>query len=761
MIAVTIAFVAGVLVFHQSSHLPGFIWLPCLWTLSGVLLYYRKWVSAGFVLGWSWAFLVATLALNDNLRSEWEGKDLMIEGVVAGLPANFDRGVRFGFLIESIRDVPDGKVPAKLRLSWYSPPEQVRAGDRWRIKVRLKRPHGSFNAAGFDYEKWLFVQGYRATGYVRNSASSQLLERGGHGYRWHIWRQQIDDLLSENLYHRPMGGIVKALVIGSRNEISPGQWEVLRRTGTAHLVAISGLHIGLVAGLCFFLMHRAWARYGNLRVSPQQVAALSAIILATVYAAMAGFSLPTRRALIMIAVVMGSIFFQRQLRPGRIMMIALLIIVVMDPFCVLSPGFWLSFGAVFLIAYILAGRIKAVNRWQGMLRVHAITAVGLTPLLLLYFQQVSVIAPLANLIAVPLVSLVIVPVCLVGTFFLTLVPVVGNALVAVGDYALNLMWVVLVWLSELPYAQVNLAGPPWWAIALSSAGIVLLFSPRGIPGRWLGLLIMLPLFFTVHPSLRPGTVLFTLMDVGQGLAAVVQTTQHTLVFDTGARFSRKFDMGKAVLTPFLRSRGIKSIDALIVSHGDNDHIGGAESLSQAFNIARTYASTPQQIGWIKALPCQAGQTWRWDRVEFNMLSPLVEFDNQDNENSCVLQVVSEAGSILLTGDIESKAEYRLVKEYGVRLASNYLVVPHHGSNTSSTMPFLRAVRPDYALIPVGYRNRYGFPRQEVLDRLTQLHIGIFKSATAGAIQIRLDNEIEGSHPESYRLSHSRYYHFQP
>ncbi len=556
----------------------------------------------------------------------------------------------------------------------------------------------------------------------------------------------------------PTRGIIKALTIGSRDEISAEQWRILRVTGTAHLIAISGLHIGLIAGFGYFAGRWIGCRLGSQRIAPQIVAALASISVSIIYASLAGFSLPTQRALIMVMVVMGGILSRRHVLPTRSIAVAALLIVVLDPLAVLSVGFWLSFAAVSAITYVTVGRLGFSAGWIRANRIAVVTAVGLAPLLLLFFQQVSLIAPFANIIAVPWVSLVAVPLCLLGAGLLSWFPVLGTALLDLADFSLWLIWIFLEWLSAVPYAAWSLPEPPVWAVLMAILGVGILFLPKGLPGRWLGVIAFLPLCF---PNLRDpnsGTAVVTLLDVGQGLASVVQTQNHTLVFDTGARFSADFDMGSAVVTPFLRKQGINRIDRLIISHGDNDHIGGADALVREFKISSIYSSVPRQIPWDSARLCEAGQSWNWDGVTFRILSPQEILVDNDNENSCVLQVVSARGdSVLLTGDIEKKAESMLVDTYGERLHSTYLVVPHHGSNTSSTEPFLDAVEPIFGLVSAGYRNRYGFPRQAVSNRLERAGIKVMNTAEAGAIQVHLGTG--SSSPLSYRKSNGRYYNF--
>jgi len=759
MTQIAFAFVAGVSLLQQSNALPSTLWLLPLVISGGIALHNKKWRLLGwFILGCAWALVFSYSVLSDRLDRSVEGKNLVIEGSVIGLPQHFDRGVRFGFDIDFVEGVAKSKVVKKVRLSWYSAQAKVHVGDRWRFVVRLKRPHGNFNSANFDYEKWLFVNRYRATGYVKESDKTRLLSRKARWYWPNAWREAIDERISAALGKTPARGIIKALTIGSRDEISADQWRILRITGTAHLIAISGLHIGLIAGFGYFACKWIWCSFGSLRIAPRIVAELASIIVSIIYASLAGFSLPTQRALIMVMIVMGGILCQRHVMPVRSIAVAVFLIVVLDPLAVLSAGFWLSFAAVSAIAYVTVGRMGHNTGWIGANRIAVVTAVGLAPLLMLFFQQVSLIAPIANIIAVPWVSLLVVPLCLVAAGLLSWFPALGNALLGVAEFSLQLIWTFLEWLSVIPYASWSLPEPPMWVVLLAIMGVAILFLPKGLPGRWLGVIVFLPLCF---PSLREpnsGTAVVTLLDVGQGLASVVQTQNHTLVFDTGARFSADFDMGSAVVTPFLRSQGINRIDRLIISHGDNDHSGGAHALAREFEISSVYSSVPTQIPWVSARLCEAGQSWTWDGVAFQILSPLEILLDNDNENSCVLQIVSMRGdSVLMTGDIEKKAESMLVGTYGEKMHSTYLIIPHHGSNTSSTKAFLDAVDPVFGLVSAGYRNRYGFPRPAVLKRLERAGIKVMNTAESGAIQVGIGTG--PSIPLSYRESNGKFYNF--
>lgn len=736
----TLAFLLGVWLLQQQAELPGsgWAWLLVMVVPAGLLLkpywHLPAWLAAGYL----WSLLVASQLLGQALLPELEGQDLLIEGRIAGLPVAGERRMRFEFHIESARHqgqpVP---VPQRVRLNWYGQPPKLVPGEPWRLKVRLRRPHGFLNPGGFDYEAWLFQHRIRATGYVRRDAANRSLGPP-QGYGLQRARQRIRDRLQAAM-PAPAGGMVQALVTGDRSAITPAQWDVMRRTGTTHLMAISGLHIGLVAGLAFFLGQRLWrfSGPGLLRLPAPKAGAVLALLAAVGYAGLAGFSIPTLRALIMVAVVMLALLSGRPVNPSRTLALALLLVLILDPLAVLAAGFWLSFGAVAIIFCGLAGRMGRIPRWRQAVRVQWWISLGLFPLLVLFFQQASLVAPPANLVAVPLVGLLVVPLALTGTLLLGLVPPLGTALLALASGILEAVYRGLSWVGEAPLGQLHLAATSPGVVVLAGLGVVLLMLPRGLPGRWPGAILLLPLLLAEPPRPAAGQAWFTLLDVGQGLAAVVQTRHHSLVFDTGPRFGPNFDTGRAVVVPFLRQAGVGQVDILIVSHGDSDHIGGVDSLLAAMPVRRILSSVPEKLSHHDVAPCREGQRWDWDGVRFRILHPAGKGERRRNDASCVLQVTAGRDVLLLTGDIEKPAERDLLRRMPAALRATVLVAPHHGSNTSSTAPFIRAVAPRQVLFPVGYRNRYRFPAAKVLARYDAAGVQRLDTASGGAIALQL------------------------
>ncbi len=732
MLQLIFAFMTGVLWVQQLRSLPVMQDILLLFALTVVLALFNCWRLMFAVTGLLWASVYALYVMEQSLPTQLDGRELVVEGYIAGLPTLDERKLRFDFVVTSGHD----RLPGKIRLNWYYPDQIVKAGQYWRFKVKLKRPHGLFNAHGFDYERWLLTEKIGATGYIRSSTKPVLLADSSlPSLDINSWRQAIADKLSGYFNDKKNLALVKALVIGERSALSFHQWQIFRNTGTVHLMAISGLHIGLIAGLVYFIVLKLWALTGFLRYSPPTIAAGCSVIVAIFYAALAGFSIPTQRALIMLIVAMLGILLQRHIRPLHTLGLALFAAMLFDPFAVLSAGFWLSFMAVILIIYALSGRLSQSGYWQTAVKINTLTAVGLAPLLLFFFQQISVISPLANFIAVPIISLLVVPLLLLAAPLMWSIPWLAGCIFKLIDWILQGLWWFLSTLSWLPLSVFSNSQCSLLALLISIAAVLVLCAPKGIPGRYLGFVMLLPIIFVPPERLRQGELKFSLLDVGQGLAIVVQTAKHSLIYDTGAKFSNHYDMGMVVLLPFLTGEGIRFIDRMVISHGDNDHIGGAQTVLQNTAVKSVYTSKPDKLKDYQPVLCQAGQQWQWDNIEFKMLSPYSDSQVSGNDQSCVLKITTPTGSVLLTGDIEKTSEQRLVNTNKDELPANILIAPHHGSKTSSSTAFLKQVAPDWILIPAGYKNRFGFPHKIVLARYQALKIPWLNLAETGAITV--------------------------
>jgi len=708
---------------------------------------------AAALFGFAYAAAMAQWRLADRLDPDWEGRDVTLTGVIAGLPQPFERGVRFEFEVEAVQPAA-AVVPQRISIAWYNglTPEEyqvlmpVRAGERWRIAARLRLPHGLANPHGFDYEAWLLERGIRATGFVRVRGGSERLDTlvVRPAYLIERMRERIRDRFQDALEGAPYAGILIALAIGDQRAIEPDDWQVFARTGVSHLMSISGLHVTMVSGLFAWLVFNLWRRVPGLalRLPAQKAAAAAAIAGALAYCLISGFAVPAQRTLYMVSVVALALWLDRASSGSRVLAWALAAVLLLDPWAVLAPGFWLSFGAVAFIFYVGAYRPEPRGWLAQWGAVQWAVTLGLAPLTLVIFQQVSLVSPLANAVAIPLVSLVVTPLALLGA-------------VLPFDVPLHLAHWLLEWLLPLLEFLAGIEGAVWtqhapaaWTVPLAMLGACWLLAPRGIPARVIGATLLLPLF-AVTPALpAEGELWLSFLDVGQGMAVEARTRHHVLLYDSGPSWGEQSDSGARVVLPFLRGEGVAVIDMLVVSHDDSDHSGGAASILRALPVAHLSSSlgADNPLNQRRIAPdayrsvCAAGQRWQWDGVRFEFLHPNAALLGNPflsgNDGSCVLRIQTASGSALLAGDIERASEQLLLAQQRERLKADVLLVPHHGSGTSSTAAFVAAVAPAQALFQVGYRNRFGHPRADVLRRYVEQGSNILRSDTHGAIRVR-------------------------
>jgi competence protein ComEC len=759
MFGPAIAFLLGDLVFQQHANLlplATIIILPLFWLLirqplPGVLL------LAWFASGYGWALSYAHLQSDDGFNKACLGDTVMAEGVVTGLPHREGQRLRFDFQIDHIRALnclePDQRF--LVRVNWYEADRAILSGERWRLPLKLRQTRNFYNPGGFDYEASLLNRDIRYTGYIRDtpeqldSASSRWLDSA----RLKL-AQKIDQALPDTQFK----GIIQALVVGDRNNITQEQWQTLRGSGTLHLMAISGLHIGMLGGIGYLMgagLGRLWPRI-CLYVPAPVMGAIGALFCALCYSALAGFSLPTQRALVMLAAVMLGLITRRKVHPRTPLSLALFILLILNPFAVTQPGFWLSFIAVGLLMFALE-KNSSESRPRQWSRAQGVLLIGLLPLNLLFFKGTPLVGPVANLIAIPWIGFTVLPASLSGSLLLALGVEQGGLFLRLAEWCLALIWPILEWLQGLPLSWLALPAPGTASLILAGMGLILILAPSGWPGRTLGGVFLLPLFLSHTPRPAADAFWVDMLDVGEGLAIVVHTRQHTLLYDTGPRFSPRFDTGSAVVLPYLYQHKVNQIDTLIISHGDNDHIGGADSLMKSIPVQRLLSSVPEQLN-DRAEYCREGQSWRWDGVEFRLLHPAEHWPYEGNNGSCVLKISNQHHSLLLTGDIESISEFRLRKEQGATLRSDILVIPHHGSLTSSTPAFIQAVAPRLALVSTGYQNRFGFPKLEVLGRYAEQGIRVLNTADYGAIRIQLPANDQAPGVEAYLNRYRSYWH---
>ena len=766
MFLYTIAFLAGDVYLQFFSHLPNALYVYTILfvsvLLSIVFTRYRYYLNimTAFVLGFSYSYWYASSTLAWSLPAYLEGKPLLISGYIASIPVTDDWQTNFIVDLETRQyDSELVKQKAKIHLAWRGEVPPLMVGDKWQWVVRLKRMHSTQNPAGYDYEAWALQHGIRAKGYVISSNQNQLIASHTAHHLINQWRQKLNEKLQHYLPDSPTSPWLTALILGERHQIAPADWEVLRATGTNHLMAIAGLHIGILAGFVHFLFSFLWRRSERLMLwCPTSIAAsVAALVAAIFYSLLAGFSLPTQRAAIMLSVFVILLVCRRQINAWHAWSMALLVILLLNPLSVLSESFWLSFGTIALIIYGMGGRLAPRGWWWKWGRTQWIIGVGLIPFSLLFFQEMSLISFIANTVAIPWLGFFILPFCFLSTLFLFLIPNFASILLGIADKSLGGLWMFLTFLSHLPHATWHHAIPNVWIFVSAFIGILLLLLPSGVRGRLLGVLWLLPLLLVKAPVPASGGVWLTMLDVGQGLSLVVETQSHVLVYDAGASNPRGLDMGESVVLPYLRFIGTERIDKLVLSHGDNDHMGGAKSLLNHFPVLGIETSTPDKIKPFYANYCLSGETWEWDHVRFRFLYPEKKAPYLGNDSSCVLQIDNGEQSILLTGDIEKLAEKNLLETDSERLRATILTAPHHGSRTSGLLAFIRAVEPRYVLYSTGYRNRYHFPHPSIIKRYNEADSIGLNTAKTGAIQFKIEKYNPVLLPDLFRVTHHRYW----
>jgi len=738
-------------------------------------------VTFMFILGFVWNAHYAENRLNNILSPEMEGRELTIEGRVAALPQGSSEGAKFAFEV----DGTTGILPRRIYLSWqpaWRNPQaipEIIPGQRWEFKVKLKRPYGSLNPYNFDFERWSFHQDFGASGSVR---SGELILAKDIGLtelelcmelaRWEL-RKKIQAMLPADARYT---GVIIALVMGDQNAIDQEDWRIFNATGIGHLISISGLHVTMLAGVgasiaAFIWRRRSWP----LLIPVGKVAAIAGFLTAFIYAWLAGFQIPAQRTMYMVGVVAYALWSGRNPRSFDIWWWALAFVLLIDPMAPYTPGFWLSFGAVAAILYAMGDSVGLLGiptgkeletHWTLRLmqalreacRVQAVVTIALLPFTLYWFYQVSVVSPLANAFAIPLVSYVVTPLAIAGAL---LPEFIGKWLVLPAHVAMEYLAIALDWMASWNWSVIWARQPEWLILLLSGIGIIYAIRPGSLIDSWkmrtLALSLSIPLFipllsFSYPASLAAGEFRATVLDIGQGTSVLIETANRKLLYDTGPIQGKKDDAGQRVILPYLRGRGIAQIDRMVISHSDSDHVGGAATLLKQIQFDFMMGSLPSnnpllqnlQARKIPSIPCRFGQRWIWDGVEFIVWHPNEEtlfedqYSRKPNEMSCVLEVRNQNTSFWLTGDAEKQGEAEIVERLNQsRLAEIgdrqlILMAPHHGSKTSSSLDLLKSLEPDQAFAQNGYRNRYGHPHPTVSARYQGLRIPFYQTPITGA-----------------------------
>ncbi len=757
MIFYALSFLSGIVVFSQKStiFLGNFellIGLLLIIILIWLLKFNKKLflVLLLFIVGFLYMNLHSYNTLNNNITAKYLNKHITILGSITNLVKTKSHKITFTLTTYK-------PFEANVRLSWYGKERpKLQAGEVWRLKVKLKANSGLKNQTGFDYEKSLFINNIDATGYVitKNPVINKFIKLSNKNLINQA-RQKIKNTLEPYLTQLTNGNIIYALISGDRANISTKEWQIFQQTNTSHLTVVSGLHIGIISGFIFFIslvLYKLCTRC-CLRMPAQIFASYIGIIAAITYALLAGFSVSTQRASIMAIVVFTSIISKKHYPIWNLYTYALFAVLIMNPLSVLSIGFWLSFIAVAIILYGVKN-YKSLAKIPRMFYIQLLISFAMLPMLLWFFSSFGFSSFIANIIAIPIVSFIALPSSLLGaTLALLDFNLLANWLFYIANYSLYIMIEVLEYLKNINIFDNQLyyhyGINSIWQLLLIIICFVIIFLPKGLKFRRFGFISLLALFsYNKSLGLENNGFIVEVMDSGQGLAIIIKTKNHNLLFDTGFSSISGFNIGDSVVMPYMFKNNIRKIDTVIISHSDNDHIGGLRYINGQIAIGEIFTSMPKEVKKIVNISniktCNRGQNWTYDNIKFSILHPNKSYrltNKKRNNNSCVLKISNGKYSILITADIEKNAEKYLIKTATKDLKADILLMPHHGSNTSSTYKFLMTVSPTIAINSSGYKNRFSHPSNKVLTRYKTLKIPIYDTQCSGQITLNIADNI--------------------
>ena len=777
-----IAFSLGIFLGGLIPGIPNATFLPLLFIPVILCLgIYECRLLGAYCLGLYWVLNWAVISVNELLPAELERQDFWVRGEIVSLPEIDGRQSQFVFKVNnacleplSDCDFSDDILAEQLiQLSLYQH-KQIIPGQRWQFKVRLKRPHGFLNPGGFDYEAWLWQKEIRASGYVRDDESNALLipnEILNFQYLRYQFLLRLNQLFpNQSLKHL---NLILALSIGDRQSITDDQWTLFNATGTTQLMGISGKHVSLLALFIYQFSKMFLSRLCKLvlYIPAARIAEFLAILVAYLYAAMAGFGLPAQRAFLMVATFMFAQCICRHSTSSNSYCLALALVLLINPLAPVGSGFWLSFIAVAMLIFVIkqteTAKTTKLVKIKNLFKTQLYIFLGLLPFMLLFYQQSSISAPLVNLFAIPFITLLIVPLCLaillVSFFSSELVTFLCLCVDRLLEKFLLLLKVVNTY---WPHALLDLPSLALWQWLLFFILMVLTLYQIPLSKPWplikivFGALSMLAILFIKDSKLELDVFQLDILDVGQGLAIVIRTREHVMLYDLGPSYSDNFNAGEGIILPFLRSENVKRVDKVIVSHGDLDHIGGLEPILTAFPAAEYISSNAEVFpAEFSSIECREGQYWQWDGVNFEILHPDHGNYNRNN-SSCVLKVRNARHSVLLTGDIESRIERRLLAARA-NVESDILIAPHHGSKTSSSRRFITAVSPDFVVFSNGYLNQFKHPHPDIVKLYTNSGTIGYSTAQTGTISWLIGSNDSLPEASLYRESYKRFWRLFP
>lgn len=706
-----------------------------------------------FAISFVFSTAIAKQAINQWLPHQFENIPLSVEVVIEDI---IKQPTHHYLIIADIKkDNWQGRASIYINEKFFLK-NQFQVGQQWRMTIKLKRPHGFANPYLMRNEIFYLESRIQALGTLQEKSPVVLLAY--HHHFWKTVRHNIQDKIFSILNHSTEASFISALTLGHLQNFDINQKQVLQKTGTSHLLAISGLHIGLVAMAAHVIAKIIGKQFVNvmLYLPLPKFAAIFSLMSALLYSLLSGFSLPTQRAFMMITVILLARCFSRSIPKWHGFSWALFLVLLFDPLAIINSSFWLSFVAVVTI-FLMSDHLNKENKWWSLLQWQILLSISLLPWTLYFFQGFSLVSIPANLIAIPWVGYVVIPLSLLGVIFLNVHTAIAKILFLGASYNLKLLLNGLEILSKFDWAQWQASHISFVIFFTSALSCLLIcYQALGLK-RFFAIIGLLPLFYlsSIHP--KQNQLFLYILDVGQGLAIVIQTEKHLLLYDAGLKIQHGFDAGKMIITPFLKQLGVKKIDRVVISHADNDHSGGIKSVSENFVIKELLSSEHKNfVSNTETRWCFSGEHWNWDGVEFEFLHPNLSFLKDENDGSCVLKITQRDISILLPGDIESDAEHFLVQNFPRKLPSNILIAPHHGSRTSSTIDFSNAVQPQYVIISSGYLNRFHFPNMDVVARYKNMNATVFNTAEVGAVTIKIDNN-KISEVSAERIQHKKFW----